>query len=389
MTRVVLVVWGFETFGGMERHVVELALGLHRAGIEAVVVSEMPVRRRNAYAARLRAGGVTLLAAGRRTRIANGLLLALQPRHRRPAMIHGSGLLSRQLGRTLNRFGLGGNDVIHVHGCRLGQSWVMDWARSRGIACVYTEHVDVVAGGGPLMPDGPELAAQAGALSCVSEHSRASLASLFTTPPRIVVTGHIVATPSELPPCASGPDRFQILCPARLEPHKGVDVLLRAFATLLVRHPRAELLVVGDGAQRRELVRLADDLAITRSIRFTGALPPEAVASLILDADVVALPSLSEALPLALLEAMASAVPVVATRVGGIPEMIETGSTGLLVEPGDVAGLAAALATLAGDPALRRRLGEAGSRRFQASPHHEAKVIPAMLELYRHAGASC
>jgi glycosyltransferase involved in cell wall biosynthesis len=388
--RVLLVVWGFEPFGGMEQHVLQLACALRRAGVEVAVLSEMPVARSNAYARGLRVAGVPLLAAPRWVWIANGLHIALNP-SARERLIHGGGLLSGWLGRTLDRWaGRGGETLIHIHGCRLGQTWLIARARSRRISTVYTEHVAIAEFGGPLISEGPQLALEAGVLACVSEHSRASLESLFAQPPPIAVIGHIVAAP---PPSRSAPvvesGRFEILCPARLETHKGIDVLLRAFVQVLAQRPDVHLTVAGGGALAAELEQLVRDLGVRGGVTFAGALPPDRMADALNRADAVALPSRSEGLPLALLEAMAAGKPVVATQVGGMPEVICDGENGLLVATEDPGALAEALSRLASDAQLRARLGAAARQSFRRSRHHEGHVIPEVLDLYRQAeGAS-
>src|SRR5207245_5777728 len=135
---------------------------------------------------------------------------------------------------------------------------------------------------------------------------------------------------------------------------KGVDVLLRAAATL----PGLLVEVAGDGPERPGLE------AIDPSATFLGWQPR--LDDLLARWDVFALPSREEAFGIAALEAMAAGRPVVATRVGGLPELIEDGLTGLLVPPDDPAALAAALARLAADPALRARMGQAARERAAA-----------------------
>ena len=107
----------------------------------------------------------------------------------------------------------------------------------------------------------------------------------------------------------------------------------------------------------------------------------EEVALFYRAADVVAVPSRAETLPLTILEAFASAVPVVATRVGGVPELVRDGENGLLVEPGDVDGFAAALMRLLGEPATATRLGAAGLEHVRA--HHDlGRVADLWLDWY-------
>jgi L-malate glycosyltransferase len=149
---------------------------------------------------------------------------------------------------------------------------------------------------------------------------------------------------------------------ARLEPEKGHRHLLDAMPEIIRRAPRAWLLVVGDGSLADPLRRHAASLPadVGRRITFTG--PRDDVAAVTAALDIAVLPSLREAQGISILEAMAVARPVVATRVGGIPEVITDGVEGLLVSPADPAALAVAVGRLARNPPLRRRIGRAGQR---------------------------
>ena len=148
----------------------------------------------------------------------------------------------------------------------------------------------------------------------------------------------------------------------RLSPEKGgVDVLVRAVELLRHDHPRARLVVVGDGPLRPDLEKLADDLG--SDMVFTGTRTD--IARLLSAMDIFVLPSLMEAMPIALLEAMAMRLPVVATKVGGVPEIVDDGVNGLVVPPGDEAALHSALHLLVGNPTLMSTLARAGQERVQ------------------------
>lgn len=152
---------------------------------------------------------------------------------------------------------------------------------------------------------------------------------------------------------------------ARLSAEKGVSYFLDGAAVLRARFPTATFVVVGDGPLRPDLeaqaarVRLADPAAVS----FLGH--RHDVARLMAQSDVVVLSSLREGCPMVLIEALALGKPVVATRVGGIPEIIEDGVTGLLVPPRDSRALAAAIERLLVDPALAAALAERGRRRVE------------------------
>lgn len=162
---------------------------------------------------------------------------------------------------------------------------------------------------------------------------------------------------------------------ALLERRKGIDVLLEASARLVTPH---RLVVYGDGPLRSELETLARRLGVPAE--FPGFAPD--FAERIEELDVFVLPSRGENLPIAILEAMAAALPVVATRVGGVPEVVADEETGLIVEPDDVDGLAAALDRVASDAGLRERLGRAGAERI--TERFDARsTARQMVELYR------
>lgn len=150
---------------------------------------------------------------------------------------------------------------------------------------------------------------------------------------------------------------------AALVERKGHDYLLEAAALLERQGVRLEYRFAGQGRERKALEALAARLGVSERVRFVGFVGD--IADFLESVDIFVLPSLFEGLGVAILEAMAAGLPVVATRVGGIPEIVEDGTTGLLVPPRDAAGLAAAIARLAGDAGLARRMGEAGLARVR------------------------
>jgi glycosyltransferase involved in cell wall biosynthesis len=170
----------------------------------------------------------------------------------------------------------------------------------------------------------------------------------------------------------------------RLAPVKGQRELLEAVSSLSSRHPGAHVVLIGrdlerDGAYAAELRQLAKALGIDERVHFAGFRSNAAAA--IQELDVVVLPSWIEGLPLVVLEAMAHAKPVVATAVGGTPEAVVDGETGLLVPPRDVPALAAALDRILTDASLRDRLGQAG--RARASEHFDVEAMTRrVLEIY-------
>lgn len=151
---------------------------------------------------------------------------------------------------------------------------------------------------------------------------------------------------------------------SRLNPLKGIEYFLEAAAILAGRFPEARFLVAGEGAQREALEGRAERLGLGGRVAFLGARLD--VPEILGEATVSVLPSLSEALSNVLIESMAAGVPVVATDVGGNPEVVEDGATGLLVPPCDGKALAWGIGALLEDPALAARMGRAARERALA-----------------------
>jgi Glycosyl transferases group 1 len=170
------------------------------------------------------------------------------------------------------------------------------------------------------------------------------------------------------------------VCVTRLAYPKGVDTLLRAWQLVHEQAPGARLIIVGRGALRDHLERLAEDLGIAPSVEFSG-LQHDVPAQLHRGA-VAVLASRWEGMPNAVLEAMACGLPCVATRVSGTEDIIQPGVTGLLVEPEDYPGLAASLLTLLQNPALAQEYGRAARAAVEQSYSHE-RVTDAYAALYQ------
>ena len=171
---------------------------------------------------------------------------------------------------------------------------------------------------------------------------------------------------------------------ARLSKEKGLRYLLEAFAMVAGRYPQARLVLAGDGPERRRLERLSARLGVAERVRFLGEVPHEQVPAVLQGFDVFAMPSTYEGFGVAALEAEAMEVPVVASNVHGIPDVVVDGETGLLVPPRDRQALASALERLLSDSDLRRRLGQAG-RAFVAEHYSWEENTAQMEALYRAA----
>lgn len=166
----------------------------------------------------------------------------------------------------------------------------------------------------------------------------------------------------------------------RLERVKGTEEFLRAAAKLAERYPDAAFVVAGEGSLREESEKLVGVLGIAERVTFAGHVPDPApwLAAM----DVVVVPSLSEAFGLTAIEAMALEVPVVASDVGGLSEVVSDGETGLLVAAGDTKGIAAAVSRLVDDAELAQRLVRAAKMRVEER-YRADRMVAEYLALYR------
>jgi glycosyltransferase involved in cell wall biosynthesis len=157
----------------------------------------------------------------------------------------------------------------------------------------------------------------------------------------------------------------QLMIARNLEPIYGIDVALRAFARVLAQHSGATLVIAGSGPLRDDLKALAASLGIESRVRFTGQLDPDQMAALYADSALSINPSHADNMPNSVLEAMASGVPVVSTRVGGVPYIVQHGRTAMLVPPGDHRAMADAILQVLAEPLLAARLRDAALETVQ------------------------
>jgi colanic acid/amylovoran biosynthesis glycosyltransferase len=218
-----------------------------------------------------------------------------------------------------------------------------------------------------------EKVAEAEVVVAISEYNRGLILSACQGNYRDKVTiihcgvdTDVFQSRSQETPHEKGENPFMILCIGTLHEVKGQAYLIEACHKLLERRVDFVCHFVGDGPDRRSLMALAEQAGIAEKIRFHGRLTREEIARLLQDADVLAAPSVPtrdgrrEGIPVVLMEAMGSSVPVIASNISGIPELVEDKVTGLLVPPRDATSLTNALECYFADPDLRRRLGQAG-----------------------------
>ena len=255
---------------------------------------------------------------------------------------------------------------LHNHFANSSCSVAMLTAEMSGLPFSFTMH-------GPAIFFEPqwwridEKIARAGFVACISHFCR-SQAMLFSDPAhwdrlRIVHCGVDLARYGNRPRDAFGK---RVLFVGRLDAVKGVPLLLQAFAAQRSAHPDARLTVVGDGPARAALEAQAAALGIAEATLFAGYRAQDEVAALLEEADMLVLPSFAEGVPVVLMEAMASRIPVIASQVAGVPELVEDGVSGFVVPPGDVGALGQRLGTLLADGALCARMGHAGRAKVEA-----------------------
>ncbi|HVL80060.1 MAG TPA: glycosyltransferase family 4 protein [Actinomycetota bacterium] len=258
-------------------------------------------------------------------------------------------------------------ELVHAHGLTAG-AWT--GARPLRPPIVLTLHTDPTRVGRSsrsraLGAVAPLVVARAAAVIAASAEVAGAFTGAVHIPPAVDPRGAAVRPRAEVrAELGAGPDDVVVLTLARLSPEKDLDILLDA-----VREAGCLAWIAGDGPERRRLERLADGLPV----RFLGH--REDVADLLAAADVFALTSRSEAYPIVVVEAVTAGLPVVATRVGQVPDI--AGDAGLLVAPGDRTAFAAALRTVTGDPSARVQLARAA----------RAHALPTPAELVERVGA--
>jgi sugar transferase (PEP-CTERM/EpsH1 system associated) len=177
-----------------------------------------------------------------------------------------------------------------------------------------------------------------------------------------------------------GPDDFVILQVARLDPLKDHATAIRMMQRVTRHCPSAKLLLVGDGPKREIIEAQIEQCRLHEQVRLLGV--RQDVAQLLAAADLFLLTSISEGIPLTLIEAMAAGLPVVSTRVGGTGEVVGDGETGLLAPANDDAALSTATLRFVEDPGLRQRMGEQGRVRAR-SLFSEARMAEQYRDLYK------
>ena len=166
----------------------------------------------------------------------------------------------------------------------------------------------------------------------------------------------------------------------RLHPIKGLQYLIEAMKIIYKKYPKSRLLIVGDREDRNNLENLVKKLNLNKYVTFIGMVPNEAVPEYMVAADVFVLPSLSEGFPTVIVEAMASGIPIVATKVGGVPEIIKDGENGFLVEPMNSEEIAEKVLLLLNNDELRKRISE--KNKEEVKKYNWESIAEKLEEIY-------
>jgi colanic acid/amylovoran biosynthesis glycosyltransferase len=276
-------------------------------------------------------------------------------------------LVGAHLARALIRDGC---THLHVHFAHTPAQIAMYASAFSGIPFTITAHANDIFERGLLLV---EKARRSAKFVTISRYNLAHLRIIGIPEEKLVVVRcGVTFAPRLAVPAQLAKARYRIGTLCRLVEKKGVDDLLRALLLLRDAPWQVELSIVGDGPLRSELERLTGELGLHDSVRFVGPLAHADVLRWFHSLDVFVIAAKQDSngdmdgIPVALMEAMSQFVPVVSTRLSGIPELVVHGRTGLLATPADPASLAAELRRLLGEPGLRDRLAKAGAEHVQA-----------------------
>ena len=244
--------------------------------------------------------------------------------------------------------GVGPSLLIHL---QTGDAWAAPW--------VLTLQQELLPS--QLSPGESLLHRALSSAAWVAACSEAVLTQARELAPEIASRSSVIRNTVDAP--GPSPTRTRewnrLFCVGRLIPAKGFDVALTAVASLRARFPGLRLIIAGDGPMRRELETMAAELGLGHAVDFRGWVAPEEVPTLLDGGGIVLMPSRREGLPLVAVQAALMACPIVASRVGGLPEVVVHEETGLLVEREDPRGLADAIAFLLDHPHVAEHLGRA------------------------------
>jgi glycosyltransferase involved in cell wall biosynthesis len=425
--KISMVLYDMQEFGGLEEYTTTMAIGLRQQGHAVSMLSTAWVPADNQYLVRLRKSSVRFLQLPKwisdpasdwptKEKILGGFTFLLSP------VIFLLGILMmvlrRQLGadslrsarnwlrgQLMDRF-IGRDwrkpfvrlmlglwkffwrpDILHIQGYTNSLLFVIDWAHSKKLPIVYEEH---------QTPDAQfdwwqgfqQHINKADLVVAVSEKSAEALRTICGVTQPIAIQGPLVPDPAvmgiQVDARTNNGNAVQLTATARLFVTKGLIYLLEALKTIKEKHPETLLKVYGEGPLRDELVAYADQLGLDGNDIFVGAFTSrEELHQIMLKTDVFVMPSILEGQPVSLVEAMSYGRPIVATKVGGIPELIQDGVSGFLCAPADSVCLSHKINMLIEDPALRFKLGSVARKCYEQGPFQPVSVCENFVSIYQ------
>jgi len=264
-------------------------------------------------------------------------------------------------------------DLIHVHCVSSNGYYALLARKDLGLPLVVTTHGERTMDATQIYQRSAflnrvlrDLLGEADHITAVSRHTLEDMETYWGKPfgqrASVIYNGIDLGDFESGAPYSAGAP--YIMGIGRLVPQKGFDVLLRAFARAKIAGWK--LLIAGEGPERAPLEKLIHDLGLEETAKLVGRADRAMAGALFRGCEFFVLPSRMEPLGIVNLEAMAAGKPVIASRVGGVPEIVSEGETGLLVPSENIEALAGAMGRLAADPGLRKRLGAAGRSAVRA-----------------------
>ncbi len=428
-----LAISHFSPIGGSEEPLAVLAIELNRLGHNAHVFSMLPVKEDNQYVKRLRQHGIHVSACPRwkvwfakfigdwyfRDKIVRVLAWLISPfisivalavaAYRRVSFQSAwrsvFGRTRAQIGQYLLKdpirdgllermkktYASTGADLIHIF--RPDLHFVLPWAETKHIPSVYYELVQPSLQTKETPDFSVELLKNLNKATIVTAISKATANGLrevgIKRPISLIypVLTDVPTLPDNRPAVSERPVTITFI--ARLAPEKGISDLLSAAKILLNAHPDLQFLIAGDGPLKEELIQQARELKIDAKVRFYGLFPRVDLPIIMNMTDIFVLPSYLEGMPFAIIEAMAYAKPVVATRVAGVPEVVVDEVSGFVCEPYHPDVLAERLMRLVENEDLRVKMGMAGRKVIQQGKFSLREYISSTIRVYQEALHLC
>jgi glycosyltransferase involved in cell wall biosynthesis len=279
-------------------------------------------------------------------------------------------------------------NVLHLQGYTTNLLYVIEWANRKRIPVVYEEHQTP----DPMFDWWKGFQGsinKATVVVAVSEKSAQALKEVCSVTRPIRVRSPLMVDPiasgSKAPAVMPETHPFRVTTVARLYETKGLNYLLETVVEVRRRYPEIEFHVYGDGPLLDSLLKYAAELGLDGSSIFLGAFSHKDLPGIMEKTDLFLLSSVLEGQPLALVEAMAYSCPIVATSVGGIPELIQDGVNGFLCPPGNPECLAEKVMELVENPRLRKQMGAEARKKYEQGPYQPAAVSGELMEIYQEA----